>query len=151
MLPPAHRQVLLYILQKLETFPYPWVVTGSGGLALQGMLLEVHDIDLQTGEPGAFEMERVLNGRRLIPVSYKSSERIHSFFGALELEGIKVEIMGDMQKRLPDGSWQAPVDIPAQRIWTPFENKLVPVFSPTYELETYRLLGRAQRAAQIEV
>ncbi len=150
MIPSAHRRALLCILQKLENFPHPWVVTGSCGLALQGMPLEVHDIDLQTCVAGAFEMERLLCGQQIIPVRLKLSEKIHSFFGALELEGIKVEIMGDIQRLLPDGSWQEPVDIPTQRIWVSFENQRVPVFSLAYELEAYRLLGRTQRAAEIE-
>lgn len=119
-------------------------------MALQGMPLEVHDIDLQTTAPGALAMEQILGGQPLSRVRYKSSERIRSFLGSLELEKVKIEIMGDVQKLLPDGSWEGPLDVSAHRIWVPFENERVPVFPLEYEQQAYLLMGRPQRAAQIQ-
>jgi hypothetical protein len=150
MLEAAHNLALNTILKKLEGLSEPWVVTGSCSMALQGMPLEVHDIDLQTTRKGAFDIEQALGGRILLPLAYKPSERICSYFGALEVEGVKVEIMGDMQKLLPDGTWEEPADIPSHRIWIPFEDRRAPVFPLEYERQAYRLMGRPHRAAQIE-
>jgi len=150
MLEPVHRRALLLVLEKLKGFPHPWVVTGSCGMALQGMPLKVHDIDLQTTASGALAMEQTLGGQPLSKMTYKSLEKIRSLLGALELENVKIEIIGDMQKLLPDGSWEQPVDISAHRIWVCFENQQVPVFSLQYEMGAYRLMGRIQRAAQIQ-
>lgn len=119
-------------------------------MALQGMPLEVHDIDLQTTAPGALAMEQILGGQPLSRVTYKSSEKIRSFLGSLELENIKIEIMGDVQKLLPNGSWEEPMDISTHRIWVSFENQRVPVFSLEYEQQAYLLMGRPRRAAQIQ-
>lgn len=150
MLGSTHRHVLTLILQALKEFSEPWVVTGSCGMVLQGMPLEVHDIDLQTTEKGVILMEQILGGQPLLRIGYKSSEKIRSFFGALELENIKIEIMGDLQKLLPNGCWEEPPDISALRIRVPFEQSFVPVFPLEYELEAYRLMGRHQRADQIQ-
>jgi hypothetical protein len=44
MLPAAHSRALKEILTRLQGKPILWVVTGSVGMALQGVPLDVHDI-----------------------------------------------------------------------------------------------------------
>lgn len=80
-------------------FFYDWVVTGSLGMALQGVPVEIHDIDIQTDKDGAYEIEDCFFQDVIKPVRYTMSERIQSHFGMLEIDGIRVEIMGDMQKK----------------------------------------------------
>lgn len=82
-----------------------WVITGSVGMALQGLDLEVHDIDIQTDRSGAFEIESRFSENILEHVRCCPSERISSYFGKLEINGIQVEIMGDLQKRIDENNW----------------------------------------------
>jgi hypothetical protein len=51
-----------HLVRAAGRLPDPWAVTGSLGMALQGMELAVHDIDLQTSREGAYEIERRAGG-----------------------------------------------------------------------------------------
>jgi hypothetical protein len=68
--------------------------------------LEPHDIDLQTDVQGAYEIERRFSSQVSRNVGFSSTERIRSHFGSLLVEGLVVEIMGDIQKRREDGTWE---------------------------------------------
>lgn len=126
-----------------------WVVTGSLGMVLNGMEMDIHDIDLQTDQEGAFEIEHRLLGYRKSPVYFKVSERIRSYFGVFEIEGIQVEVMGDMQHLLLDQTWLEPVNLDQNRKWIEIERILVPVMSLEHEYEAYQLMGRIEKAERV--
>lgn len=149
MLGETHCEILHRISLRLEKVKEPWAITGSCGMALQGMALEVHDIDLQTTTAGAYQIQEALGGNILLPLTYKPSERIRSLFGALEMEGARIEIMGDMEKRLPDGSWENPPNLDTIRTWVIFQDRRFPVLPLEYEAAAYQLMGREERARQI--
>ena len=126
-----------------------WAITGSLGMVLQGMDLPVNDIDVQTDEDGAYEIERRLAEYVVAPVLYKASERMRSRLGKLRIDGIQVEVFGGMQKRLQEGVWEPPVDVTAHRRWVEVEGLSVPVLSLEYEHEAYRMMGRLEKAELI--
>lgn len=104
------------------------------------------DIDIQTDKSGAYAVEKLLPGEIIQPVEERISERIRSYFGSMIINGVKVEIMGDLQKRLPDGSWESPVDVASLRktvVWNGYE---VPVLPLEHEYKAYLLLGRTEKA-----
>ncbi|MEJ2351403.1 MAG: hypothetical protein P8Y03_16570, partial [Anaerolineales bacterium] len=78
-----HLEVLRKILTQLKDRPVNWAVTGSLGMALQGVPVEVHDIDIHTDGDGAYEIERYLAEFVVKPVRYRESEHIRSHFGVL--------------------------------------------------------------------
>ena len=119
-------------------------------MALQGMDVEVHDIDIQTNQRGAYEIEDLLFEYVVKPVGYSVSQRIRSHFGALEIDSVKVEIMGDVQKLLDNQVWEEPVQVEQYRHWKSFEGIQVPVLSLEYEYEAYRKLGRLEKAEKIK-
>jgi len=82
-------------------------------------------------------------------VEFSSSEKIRSHFGELSIEGIKVEIMGDIQKRLPDGTWEDPIDIRSKTCFVNCDELSIPVVSLEYEYEAYYRLGRTEKAEQV--
>ncbi len=131
----------------LEGMTEPWAITGSLGFALQGSGVEIHDIDLQTSQAGAFDIERHLSAFSKKAVVFSEAEQIRSYFGSLEIGGIKVEIMGSVQKRLPDGTWEAPVDVSPLRAWIDYAGLRLPAMDLEYEYQAYRILGRIERAA----
>jgi hypothetical protein len=55
-MPVPIEQTLLKVEERLRDTEIKWAVTGSLGFALQGLVLEVGDIDLQTDESGAYAM-----------------------------------------------------------------------------------------------
>ena len=146
---PTHLSVLQRICRRLAGEPILWSLTGSLGLALQGVPVAVHDIDLQTDAAGAYAIERCFAGEVTRPVAYLPSERIRSHLGALEIDGIKVEIMGDMEHRLPSGEWKPAPDLAALRRFLAVEGLAVPVLPLAFEQQAYLELGRTEKAELI--
>jgi hypothetical protein len=146
--PIAHQylKVLEKIIACLKESSINWVVTGSLGMALQDVSVEVHDIDIQTDKYGVKEIERCLAKYVVKPVRYSESERIRSHFGVLEIDGIKVDIMGDIQKCLETQVWEMPVKVECYRRWVDIGNMHVPVLSLEYEYQAYLMLGRNDKA-----
>src|SRR4030042_2753905 len=114
-IPRQHIRALRTIQEALADGDANWVVTGSTAFALRGMPVNPEDIDIQTDRAGAYEIERRLRRFVVKPVAFSAAERIRSHFGELEIEGMKVEIMGDIEKRNADGSWEPPPALTAHR------------------------------------
>lgn len=156
MIDQGHLDVLRQVVMRLadETVaggtPLVWALTGSLSFALQGVPIEPHDIDLQTDEAGAYAIERCFAAAVIRPVCFSAAARIRSHFGALCLGGIEVEIMGDIEKRLPDGTWSGPVDVAQHRRFVSVDDLRVPVLSLRYEVDAYRVLGRLEKADLLE-
>lgn len=83
----------------------------------------------------------------LLSVEYAELESIRSHFGVLDFDGVPVEVMGAVQKRREDGTWEPPVDITAHREVVDFRGGRLPVLSLAYEARAYERLGRTERAA----
>ena len=149
MISKQYLDVLRQICELMQGIQFDWAVTGSLGMVLQGMDLPVHDIDIQTDEDGAYEIERRMAEFVVKPVLFKGSDRMRSRLGKLAIDGIQVEIMGAIQKRLPDGSWESPVQVAEHRRWAEIKDLKVPVLSLEYEAEAYQVMGREDRSAQI--
>ncbi|ASJ02463.1 hypothetical protein A3L09_03935 [Thermococcus profundus] len=148
MIPQKHLKVLRRIYERLSKSDVTWAVTGSLGFALQGIPVEPHDIDIQTDREGAYEIERLFSEFVIEPVKFKESERIRSHFGALMIDGIKVEIMGDIQKRVND-EWEEPVDVNRYRRFVEVEGMKIPVLDLEYEYQAYLKLGRIEKAEML--
>lgn len=149
MIEKQYLDVLRQICELMHGSQFDWAVTGSLGMVLQGMDLPVHDIDLQTDEDGAYEIERRLSEFVVKPVLFKGSDRMRSRLGKLAIDGIQVEVMGAIQKRLPDGDWEPPVQVADHRQYVDLDGLHVPVLSLEYEAEAYQVMGREDRAAAI--
>ncbi|MCI2425892.1 hypothetical protein LM597_00460, partial [Candidatus Acetothermia bacterium] len=77
------------------------------------------------------------------------TERIRSHFGELMINRIKVEIIGEIQKRLEDGSWDNPVDLECHKRVIEVEGMQVSVLSLEYEYHAYLRLGRIDKAEKL--
>ncbi len=141
-----HLQALHTLYERLNHTEIHWAITGSLGFALHGIPVAVHDIDVQTDREGVYLIERCFADCVVRPVEFCTTERIRSHFGMLCVDGVKVEIMGDIQKRLPDGEWDEPPDLPAYTKRLLVEGMSVPVLTLVYEHEAYLRLGRIERA-----
>lgn len=146
MLPETHRFVLEKLLIRLNGEEIIWALTGSARFALQGIDSEINDIDLQTDKVGAYKIEECFSDQVTQPVVFSSSDKIRSYFGALLISGVRVEIMRDLQKRLPTGEWESPVDVESLREFLEVDNLRVLVLSLKHEHHAYRLLGWEEKA-----
>ncbi len=139
-------QALAKVVERLDGADVNWAITGSLGFRLQGVPVDVHDIDLQTDGAGAYKIEDLLCEYSTEKVGFSTSGNIRSHFGVLEIGGVRVEIMGDVQKLLSDGSWEDPIDPAEHRLSVETEGIQVPVLNLAYECSAYEALGRSDRA-----
>ncbi|MFB6253201.1 MAG: nucleotidyltransferase domain-containing protein [Halobacteriaceae archaeon] len=146
MIPDTYRAIIYDLTTTLQDTSIDWAITGSTSQALQGVSLTPNDIDVQTSEKGAFLIEERFAENVSDPVTYVESENMKSYLGELELHGISVEIIGDIQKRL-NGEWESPVNVADHRKYVQMKDLQVPVLSLEYEAKAYEQLGRNERAA----
>ncbi|MBW8010189.1 MAG: hypothetical protein FVQ83_02950 [Chloroflexi bacterium] len=147
MIPENFSEVLKKVVRQLEGQGISWAVTGSVGFALQGLPVTPNDIDLQSDWQGAYEMEQIFCDHVTRSVSPKTSERMRLVTGVFELDGVQVEIIGAIQKRLPDGGWEEPVNVDDYKHFISIDSLQVPVLDLQYEQEAYLKLGRMETAA----
>jgi hypothetical protein len=148
MIDEQYLNVVGLLLSSLRNLNHPWAVTGSLGLRLQGIEVAVHDIDLQSTQEGVFAMARALSEYVVQKVELLENKKIRSYFGELKIMGIKVEIMGDVQKEW-EGEWGSPIDLPASIHWVKLRGWSIPVLDLEAEYNAYRTLGREEKAARI--
>ena len=142
--------VLRKVHARLASADVSWAVTGSMGFALQGVPVEPHDIDIQSDEKGVYEIERLFSEYVARPVALSSTGTMRSHFGALSIDGLQVEIMGDIQKRSDDGAWEEPTDLNRHRRFVDVDGMRIPVLSLEYEYQAYLKLGRIERAEMLK-
>ncbi|HOG46093.1 MAG TPA: hypothetical protein PLJ35_11475 [Anaerolineae bacterium] len=148
MIPESHWSVLRRLCAQLQGIA--WAVTGSVGLALQGVPVDVHDIDIQGSETSVYAIERCFAGHVRQAVHLRASEAIGSHFGVLEIDGVMVELMGGLQKRLPSGAWEPPIDVARLRHLVEARGLRIPVLPLEHEYEAYLIMGRTAKAALIK-
>ena len=146
----SYAKAMRRIYKGLQDRPVNWVVTGSFSFAIQGVPITPDDIDLQTDLAGALTIEQLLSKYVVQKVKFSSNEQIRSHFGELSINGVKVEIMGDVQKRNEDGSWEKPVDLDRYKQFVEFRGMTIPVLALECEYETYMKLGRFEIAEMLK-
>jgi hypothetical protein len=138
------------LYSRLENENVEWALVGSLGLAIRGAPIEPKDIDLMTDKDGAYQIEQLFSDFITYPVSFKTSNQIESHFGALNIDGVKVEIMGDFRIHLEDGGWHGPPDFSRFKEVKQFEEMPIPVLSLEWEYDSYHRLGREDRAEMVK-
>jgi hypothetical protein len=133
----------------------PWAIMGSTASVLQGLDgYSPPDIDLVTTMTGAYIMEGAVSrcGATVRPVSFSIREPYESHFGIFEVGDVKVEVMGDLIIRCPDGMinagdhfsrWSDQVRV------LHFEGMHVPVVPLEWQLVANVLLRRPERCLPI--
>ena len=148
-LPASHFEVLRLIVERVPPDAIPWALTGSAGLRLQGIEVSVDDLDLQTDRRGVQKIMGRFAEAVEKPIRYWRTDHMRSYFSVLKIDDVRVEVMGEIQKRMPDGSWEAPIEVDRIRCWVEVEQLLVPVVDLSHELIAYEILGRVQVVERI--
>ena len=143
-------ETLSLITALLKDTTHPWAFTGSVGISLQGVDLEIGDIDIQTDQAGAYQIQDRLSQYLITPVRWLASPNIQSHFGTFRINEIDVEVMGDMKKKLENGSYIAAPDLNQVIQYIQHKDVKYPVLALAYELEAYRILGRDATVQKIE-
>jgi hypothetical protein len=135
---------------RLEHENVEWALVGSLGLAIRGAPVDPKDIDLMTDKDGAYKIEQLFSDFITSPVSFKTGNQIESHLGALNIDGVKVEIMGDFRIHLQGGGWHGPPDFSRFKEVTQVEEMPIPVLSLEWEYDSYHRLGREDRAEMVK-
>lgn len=149
-IPGRHLDVLEILVENVSS---GWAVTGSTGMALQGMDLEVNDLDIQSNGQVTDRLAELLRskGQVLEDLRHVESDKMSSQLGSYELMGVKVEVIGDVRKKI-DGTWEETVDVAENLTNVRVESRevSVPVLRLEYEEQAYRKMGRKERADAVK-
>ena len=145
----AQKNVLIKITELLLPLDTVWALTGSAAFSLQGLDMEVHDIDIQTDERGAYLIEQTLSQFIVKPVRFSATTQIRSHFGQFMLDGVPLDLMGGVQK-FHEGCWEDSINLLPLIRYIPLGRHNVPVLDLRYECEAYRKMGRLHKARLIE-
>jgi hypothetical protein len=146
MVSAAHFEVLNQIHARLHATDVTWVLTGSLSLALQGVETAVHDVDVQTDVAGAHEVQRLFADYVIRPVALTEDGVVRSHLGALQIDGVEVDVIGDIQTRVPGGPWEPPPDLTRLAKTVDAGGTQVPVLPLEYERGAYLKKGRPKKA-----
>lgn len=100
--PPPWRAIVRRVAEQLIAAGIVYKVVGSTSLALHGVALTPHDVDIETDAGGAYAMQSLWPDAVVEPVALRTSAVYRSHLGRLEIDGMQVEIMGDMERREGD-------------------------------------------------
>jgi hypothetical protein len=145
----AHRRALEAICEGLSCSAVPWAVTGSVALALQGVPVGCRDLDLVTSGAGARPIERLFARQVVEPVEFGSRDHIRGHFGRLRLREVDVEVLGDVQNLMPDGTWTVPPRLDVDVMWLQLGERQFPVLRLTCLRDAYSAMGRSEKVLLI--
>jgi hypothetical protein len=109
---PEHfEETVKFVADQLKDTNY--AIRGTASLVLQKIDMNVDDIDVVGDSKMALACNEIFKEYLIKPVAYSESPKFKSYFGQFEINGIKIEIMGDWQIKNPKGEW---VSVPVQKI-----------------------------------
>ncbi len=146
-------KVMLSIVPSMFKSQQPWALMGSLASVLQGMPdYAPPDIDLVTTTKGAYVMEGCIGtyGATIRPVELSTGGPYTSHFGIFEVDGVKVEVMGDLIIQCDDGA------LHAEDHWAKWSEKVrvlhfrrvhIPVVPLEWQIVANALLRRPERVS----
>ncbi len=132
-------KVVLILAERLKGLRF--AIRGTAGLVLQGLEMNVDDIDVLTDKETALACNDLLAEYLIEEVAFKESAKFKSYFGKFEIEGVPVEIMGEWQIKDNKGTWSKPFNA-ANRQLISIDDEEVFVNSTKEELTAFAKMGR---------
>ena len=138
------------LCERLDEANIPWAIGASCSLALHGLDVDPHDIDVDTSASGAYHIEHHFRDLVVRRVRFVPSPQIRSHWGALVIDGVQVELIGQFRVLRDDGAWAAPPDVRQLREFVTLDDLRLPVMPLGYVRDAYRLLRKTHKAALID-
>ncbi len=143
-------EALAVLFKAADPLPVRWLIAGSCGLALQGVDVAPRDIDVLTDDAGARTIHAALSEFEKRPLVRKGGEPSAPLVGCVEMHGIEVEILGDLQPGV-DSVWVRRQGLKPERVI--FDGMSFPALPLEDALAAYRAMGRKKdhgKVAKIE-
>ncbi len=153
MLPTQVRRALSTILERLRDSSIEWRIGGSVALALQGLDISPRDVDLFLPSGDAARLMAETLGEFVeSPPQWRTSEPFASYYGHCRIEGVEIDLIGELVIETPQGSVELGAD---SLLWRRkssllFQGWKVPSIPLEIQLVTYYLMPkREERVNQI--
>ncbi|MCX8088011.1 MAG: nucleotidyltransferase domain-containing protein [Meiothermus ruber] len=151
LLPERIVQVLRVICPILNDARVEWATSGSLALALHGLPVVPKDVVLKTDRVGVEQTARLLVEYLSHPPGLHLGVRlIRAYMVQLKIQGLEVEVMGNLEFQSPDGRWNPAPDFRQKRTTIDYLGLRIPVVSLEFLLALYTQLQRPGRVALIK-
>ena len=147
---PQYLEVIKTLYSRLHETDIVWVIGGSLALKLDGIDVHPKDIDLFTDEKGAYKIEELFAEFLLRKVSFSTKDNIRSHFGALNINGIEVEIIGFIEFQDEDGIWSVGRKLEDVHHIYELDEMEIPLMNIDSQLLGYRRAGRTEKIELVE-
>lgn len=137
--PENFQKDVLFLAKKLGNLQYAF--RGTTSLVLQGLEMNVDDIDILCDKKTALACNALLKDFLVEEVSLKQSDKFRSYFGRFSMEGLLVEVMGEWQIKDGKDNWSDPLDA-SERIPLKISDQEVFVTTIEAELSVFAKMGR---------
>jgi ABC-2 type transport system ATP-binding protein len=148
-LPESHANALKILLDLIPPDKYGWTLTGSANLRLQGIELDVHDLDVECNLEDIRKIEKALSGYIKTPLRVWETEKTRSLDGKCEIEGVEIELIAGLEIMNPEGIWMS-YKKQSHKTWLEWQGLQVPVIPLYEEAVYYHERGREEKARLIE-
>jgi len=141
--------VLKMLCQKLDSDKIPWILTGSTSLILQGVDVPLKDIDILVSSDDCRKISVLLADYIVeAPNDVSETDKYRSNYDKYNIDGIEVDILGNFQYKLPDGSWSKIKDMNDCKTleYAGIKWRVLPLEE---ELKEYRAVGRNDKVEAI--
>ncbi len=131
----AQKKALLLFADKLKEFPIQWVLVGSANLALQGVKINVNDINIATNSDDIYHIRNIFSDYCLGEIM-KSQQDPNILLCKLKIYGVNILILGDSSSRIYTKYFGTPL---IEKRY--FFGEWIPCLDLEIELRNYRLVG----------
>ncbi len=143
-IPKNLENVVLILADRLKGKQY--AIRGTASLVLQGLEMNVDDIDIVSDKETALACNDLLKDYLVEEVKYQKSEKFKSYFGKFEINKISVEVMGEWEIKTQGSKskvekWQEPFNA-TDRKRLVINGKTVYVTTIETELTMFATMGR---------
>jgi len=84
-------KVFIKILELTQDRDYPIILSGSTSLNMQGVDIEVHDIDIVTDKKGAFTLANRLKEYQVKEMAFSKTDKYKSYFGKYRIDDVDID------------------------------------------------------------
>jgi len=146
-IPKSHMEALRTITERFRGKDVTWVLVGSTALAIHGVDVPVNDIDILTTIESADKIQEILKDYMLEPMHYRENSQFKSYYGLFEINGIKIEIIADLEK-IYNGKWVKKENF-GMRTVKMYDGIIVSLLDLREEYDAYKNMEKTEKADKI--
>ncbi len=124
-----------------------WALAGSANLALQGIDINVHDIDILTKKEFMRGIEFRLKDYLVSKARFYSGDKFRAYCSVYEINNTQIEVIACLERNV-NGIWVKKNDFNTKEVF-PYKGLDIPVMSLEDECLTYEQSGRIYKARKI--